>query len=65
MRLAIVLLVTLLCADIAATVVLYCAWRTERRLRRYADATARRYARAAPTTPRRDADEINLRTLYR
>ena len=51
MRLAIVLLVTLLCADIAATVVLYCAWRTERRLRRYADATARRYARAAPTTP--------------
>ncbi|GIL30530.1 hypothetical protein [Actinocatenispora comari] len=65
MRLAIVLLVTLLCVDIAATVVLYSAWRTERRLRRYADATARRYARAAPTTPRRGGDEVSMRTLYR
>ncbi|BCJ34356.1 hypothetical protein Athai_18590 [Actinocatenispora thailandica] len=65
MRLVIVLLVTLLCVDIAATVVLYGAWRTERRLRRYADATARRYARATPTTRRRGGDEISIRTLYR
>lgn len=66
MRLAIALLAALLCVDLVTTVVLCCAWRTERRLRRYADATARRYARAVQPPGRRGTDDVTtIRTLYR